>query len=56
MASPKRIQKALPMRQPKSYAAYVLNEGTPTEKRELLGMLKNKLVIKNRVVLLKCAE
>ncbi|MBU6501146.1 MAG: recombinase family protein [Patescibacteria group bacterium] len=34
----------------RSYATYVLNEGTPTEKRELLGMLKDKLVIANKVI------
>jgi hypothetical protein len=34
----------------RSYATYVLNEGMPTEKRELLGMLKNKLVVKNRMI------
>ncbi|MBU6501020.1 MAG: recombinase family protein [Patescibacteria group bacterium] len=34
----------------RSYATYVLNEGTPAEKRELLGMLKDKLMLKNRAV------
>ena len=34
----------------KSYATYVLNEGTPTEKRELLGTLRGKLTLTNRIV------
>ena len=34
----------------RSYATYVLNEGTQMEKRELLGMLKDKLVVTNRVI------
>ncbi len=34
----------------KSYATYVLNEGTSMEKRELLGMLKDKLVVTNRTI------
>ncbi len=34
----------------RDYATYVLNEGVPTEKRELLGILKNKLVLKNKVI------
>lgn len=37
----------------KTYAKYLLNEGTIVEKRELLGYLKSKLVIKNKVVCLE---
>lgn len=35
---------------PRSYATYVLQEGGVEEKRELLGMLKNKLVLANKIV------
>ncbi len=34
----------------KSYAVYILMEGTITEKRELLSNLKSKLVLKNRLI------
>lgn len=34
----------------RSYATYVLNEGTPMEKRELLGTVRNKLLLTNKVV------
>jgi hypothetical protein len=37
----------------KTYAKYLLKEGTIIEKRELLGCLKSKLVIKNKVVYLE---
>ena len=37
----------------KTYAKYLLKEGTIVEKRELLGCLKSRLVIKNKVVLLE---
>jgi len=37
----------------KTYAKYLLNEGTIVEKRELLGYLKSKLVIKDKVVCLE---
>lgn len=37
----------------KTYAKYLLKEGTIVEKRELLGCLKNKLVIKNKAVCLE---
>ena len=36
----------------KTYAKYLLREGSIVEKRELLGCLKSKLVIKNKVVYL----
>jgi len=34
----------------KSYAVYILTEGTITEKRELLSNLKSRLMLKNRVI------
>jgi len=37
----------------KTYAKYLLKEGTIVEKRELLGCLKSKLVIKNKIVCLE---
>jgi len=37
----------------KTYAKYLLNEGTVVEKRELLGYLKSKLIIKDKVVQLE---
>jgi len=37
---------------PRSYATYVLREGTVAEKRELLGIFKNRIIIKNRAVCL----
>ena len=37
----------------KTYAKYLLKEGTIIEKRELLGCLKTKLVIKNKMVCLE---
>ncbi|MDY6896405.1 MAG: zinc ribbon domain-containing protein, partial [Thermotogota bacterium] len=37
----------------KTYAKYLLNEGTIIEKRELLGCLKSKLIIKNKTVQLE---
>ena len=37
----------------RGYATYVLSEGTPMEKRELLGMLKDKLVLADRIVRLQ---
>lgn len=36
----------------KDYVAYVLQEGTIEEKRELLACLKSKLVLKNRIITL----
>ena len=35
---------------PRSYATYVLQEGTIAEKRELLGCLKNRLILTNKIV------
>jgi len=35
---------------PRNYATYILQEGTITEKREFLGALKSKIIIKNRIV------
>jgi len=40
---------------PKLYAAYVLREGSPEEKRELLSSLKNKLVLKNKTLSINSA-
>jgi site-specific DNA recombinase len=37
----------------KSYAIYLLSEGTITEKRELLSNLKSRLILKNRVISLR---
>lgn len=37
----------------RTYAKYLLREGTIVEKRELLGCLKSRLVIKNKVVCLE---
>ena len=34
----------------RNYAMYVLNEGTQMEKRELLGTLKDKLTVTNKVI------
>ena len=34
----------------KSYAVYILTEGTITEKRELLSNLKSRLMLKNRIL------
>ncbi|OGY99499.1 MAG: hypothetical protein A2945_01425 [Candidatus Liptonbacteria bacterium RIFCSPLOWO2_01_FULL_52_25] len=36
----------------KTYAKYVLREGSNEEKRELLGAVKSKLILKNREVVL----
>jgi len=36
----------------KSYAIYLLTEGSTTEKRELLGNLRSRLVLKNKVLTL----
>lgn len=35
---------------PAKYAAYVLREGSPGERRELLGCLKNKLILTDRTI------
>ncbi len=40
----------------KSYAIYILTEGTITEKRELLSNLKSRLMLKNRVISLMPKE
>ena len=40
----------------KTYAKYVLTEGTITEKRELLSNLKSKLILQNRAISLKKEE
>jgi site-specific DNA recombinase len=37
----------------KSYAIYLLSEGTMIEKRELLSNLKSRLILKNRVISLR---
>ncbi len=37
---------------PRQYATHVLTEGTVEERRELLGCLKSKLILKNREVVL----
>jgi len=34
----------------KSYAVYILTEGTITEKRELLSNLKSRLMLKNKIL------
>ncbi len=34
----------------KDYAKYILQQGTILEKRELMDNLKNKLVLKNRII------
>jgi len=36
----------------RTYAKYLLQEGTITEKRELLALLQSKLIYKNRTVTL----
>lgn len=36
----------------RNYAKYLLREGSPTEKRELLGCLKNKLLLKQKMITL----
>lgn len=38
------------------YAAYVLNDGNPTEKRELLSLIKSKFVVKDKIVSLKIGD
>lgn len=35
------------------YAAHVLNQGTVEEKRELLGCVKNKMILKNKMISLR---
>lgn len=35
---------------PRNYATYMLQEGTIAEKRELLGVLKNKIILVNRTI------
>jgi hypothetical protein len=37
----------------KTYAKYLLTEGTINEKRDLLGNLKSKLVFKDKKILLE---
>ena len=37
---------------PRQYATHVLTEGTTEERRELLGCLKSRLILKNREVVL----
>lgn len=37
----------------RSYAIYLLTEGSATEKRELLGNLRSRLVLKNKVLTLR---
>jgi len=37
---------------PRSYATYILREGTIPEKRELLKFFKNRLIIKNQIIYL----
>lgn len=37
----------------KDYAKYVLREGTAIEKREFLGCIKSRLIIKNKIVVLE---
>lgn len=37
----------------KSYAIYLLTEGSVTEKRELLGNLRSRLILKNKVLILQ---
>ena len=39
----------------KSYAIYLLTEGSMTEKRDLLANLKSRLTLKNKVLTLKKA-
>ena len=34
----------------RNYAKYILKDGTDVEKRELLGCLRNKIVLKNKIV------
>jgi len=40
----------------KSYAVYLLTEGSITEKRELLSNLKSRLTLKNRTITIMGAE
>ncbi len=37
---------------PRRYAAHILNRGTIEEKRELLGCIKNKLIVKDKHLML----
>jgi len=37
----------------RKYAKYVLLEGSPGEKRELLGAVKSKLVLKDKTIIKK---
>jgi hypothetical protein len=37
----------------RNYAKYLLKEGKPSEKRELLSCLKNTLVLKDRKIILE---
>ena len=37
---------------PKQYATYVLTQGTIEEKREFLGSVRSKIILKNKVVTL----
>ena len=46
----KEVQKEINV---KSYAKYILKEGTILEKRELLSSLKTKLVLKNKMIQLE---
>ena len=44
--------KNLPPIDPKFYAKYLLKSGSTIEKRELLGSLKSKLVLKDKIIIL----
>lgn len=37
----------------KNYAKYILFEGTKQKKRDLLECLKNKLILKDKILLIK---
>lgn len=53
MLGEERIEaKKLPIIDPKSYAKYLLKSGSIIEKRELLGSLKSKLVLKDKGLIL----
>jgi len=49
-----RVDKNVPVKEIdiKAYAKYILNEGDMAEKRELLGCMKSKIVLKDKVVVL----
>jgi hypothetical protein len=48
----KSEQKSEPIIQPKAYAKYLLQSGSTIEKRQLLGSLKSKLILKDKTLML----